>query len=220
MPVSHNLQAAMMSHGLRGNYCVVHNSVNTDLFIPKEKSRMRKNIVHISHLDKESKNVEGILRVIARLKGVMSGFQLHIVGDGPDRDELETLAADLGLAKDTVVFHGSKTETEVSQIFQNADLLVLFSNFENAPCVISEAMSCGVPVVATKVGGIPEMIPRSELGIIIEPRNEDELFHRLKDFLEGKIKFDPVEIRKFAVEQYSRVRVGERINNIYQMVLK
>src|SRR5207245_987880 len=82
---------------------------------------------------------------------------LDVVGDGPGCETYAGLAHELGL-DGRVVFHGLQPKEEVARLMRNAGLFVLTSRYDNNPCVLIEAMASGLPVVATAVGGIPEMI--------------------------------------------------------------
>ena len=130
----------------------------------------------------------GILRAAAALRQPRSDFRLLIVGEGPDRESLERLAAGLALSEDCVRFVGRKDESELAQIMRQADCFVLFSEYENLPCVISEAMASGLPVIATRVGGIPEQV-RADMGILVAPGDEAGLTQAMAVVLDGRRSF-------------------------------
>src|ERR671939_115753 len=81
----------------------------------------------------------------------------NVVGDGPRRPEYEALAGELGVAE-RVRFAGLRPKADLAERMRAADLFVLASRFENNPCVVLEAMASGLPVVATRVGGVPELM--------------------------------------------------------------
>ncbi len=95
-----------------------------------------------------------------------------IVGHGPLRGELEDLSNELALS-DKVVFVGGRRD--IPQIMSSLDILVLSSLEEGLGNVLLEAMACGRPVVATKVGGVPEAVLDGETGILVSPKNPDAL---------------------------------------------
>ena len=101
-------------------------------------------------------------------------FQLVCVGDGPSRGRLLTLRDRIARDK-AVVLPGRVAPEEVPQFLQAADFLVLPSYSEGMPQAVLEAMNCGLPVVATRVGGVPEAVIDGETGLLIEPRNAGQL---------------------------------------------
>lgn len=99
------------------------------------------------------KNLAWMLRQFATLRaGAPPPFTLDLIGDGPQRAELQQLAADLGLA-DIVRWHGWKERPKLLAIYQEADALVNPSLYEGMPNVVLEAMACGLPVLASRVAG-------------------------------------------------------------------
>ncbi len=100
-------------------------------------------------------------------------FQLVCVGDGPARDRLLAL---LGrFPRERVVLPGRVAPEEVPRFLQAADFFVLPSYSEGMPQAVLEAMNCGLPVVATRVGGVPEAVLDGETGLLVEPKNADQL---------------------------------------------
>ncbi|MGL6280351.1 MAG: glycosyltransferase, partial [Gaiella sp.] len=99
---------------------------------------------------------------------------LLLLGDGPDRPELERLTAALGL-DDRVRFLGGGTRDDVLRLFAAADVAVLSSSWENFPHTVVEALAVGAPVVATAVGGVPEIVVDGENGLLVPARDVDAL---------------------------------------------
>ena len=219
-PVSHNLQEVMKSHRLHGRFVVIPNAVRTDLFFPATKLEpgVPFTFLHVSRLA-PVKNVTGIIRAAASLWQTRHDFRLVIVGEGADRESLERLVRDLSMEKECVRFVGRKDEIELAQIMRQADCFVLFSEYENLPCVVAEAMASGLPVIATRVGGVPEQV-RPELGILLEPGNEDGLRKAMENMIDRSLRFDRAAIRRFAEENYSYAEVGKRFLSLYQEALQ
>ena len=123
----------------------------------------------------EQKDHASLLGALARL--APSRPTLAIAGDGPLRESLETLAAQLRV--DTAVrFLGRRTD--VPDLLRGADGLVLSSAWEGSPNVILEAMAAAVPVVATAVGGVPELVRSGETGIVVPPHNTGALTEAMR----------------------------------------
>ncbi len=109
------------------------------------------------------KGVDGLLKAVAQLDGV----SLVIVGDGPERQDLEEQTRSLGIAE-KVYFAGQASHNEALSLIAACDLFVLNSSYEGFPHVVLEAMSLGLPVVATAVGGTPEVVEEGYNGKLIE----------------------------------------------------
>jgi glycogen(starch) synthase len=219
-PVSKNLQQIMEGHGLRGRFEVIPNAVRTDIFSPAivPMNHPFFTFLHVSRLV-PLKNVSGILRAAAALWQARQDFRLVIVGEGAGRKSLEELAAGLSLNEKCVRFMGRRGEDELAEIMRQADCFVLFSDYENLPCVIAEAMASGLPVIATRVGGIPEQI-QPGMGILVEPRNEAGLRQAMGAMIDETSRFDRAAIRSFAVKEYSYPEVGKRFLMLYREALR
>lgn len=219
LPVSEDLAKAMRAHGLKGNYRIVPNVVDTKLFCPSENNNAhnKKRIIHISALDDAQKNISGLLRAVKEAALLHPDLEVLIVGDGADGQRLEKLANDLGLLNKNVFFTGLKKPNELAELMRTAEACVLFSNYENQPCVLIEALACGLPVIATRVGGIPEYISE-ERGILVEPENEKQLAAAVIAILSGKKKFDRQQLRRFAEENFSYERAGKLLHDIYSAI--
>jgi glycosyltransferase involved in cell wall biosynthesis len=128
------------------------------------------------------KNLSVLLRAYARIRDRVS-VPLTLAGDGPLRPVLESLAAELRIA-DRVHFAGAQRRDEVAALMGRAAALVLPSRSEGWPLVVAEALACGTPVVASRVGGIPEIVGSHEGGILVGPNDETALAAALVAILE------------------------------------
>lgn len=106
------------------------------------------------------------LEALARVPDVA----LLVLGDGPERAKLERRAGELGLA-DRVRFLGAGTRDDVIALFRAVDAALLTSAWENLPHTLLEALATGTPVIATAVGGIPEVVRDEENGLLVPPRD-------------------------------------------------
>ena len=230
MPVSLDLQRCMEGHGVRNRFQVIYNLVNTDMFKLKpcidsnqptclgrnDMHGQKKRILHISTLRDEAKNFSGILRAIKRLRQQRDDFELDAIHDY-DAPEFKAFVKDHHL-EDCVVFHGKKTSAEVAQAYQKADFFVLFSNFENLPCVIVEAFASGVPVLSTAVGGIAEILS-PERGILIPQGDEDALLQGMNQLLDHSQEYDRQAIRDYAIKTFAAQNIGQQIFEAYKEVV-
>ena len=217
MPVSLDLQRCMEGHGIHNRFKVIYNLVNTDIFkLGAPHTSGKKQILHISTLRDEAKNFSGILRVIERLRQQRDDFELHVIHDY-DAPEFKTFVKERHL-EDCVIFHGKKTSAEVAEAYQNADFFVLFSNFENLPCVIVEAFASGVPVLSTSVGGIAEILS-PERGILIPQGDEDALLQGMNNLLNHYQEYNREAIRSYAISTFAAQNIGQQIFEEYKKVM-
>ena len=232
MPVSLDLQHCMEGHGVHNRFKVIYNLVNTDMFklrqMPcidsclrtnprgNDMQGLKKRMLHISTLRDEAKNFSGILRVVERLRQQRDDFELHVIHDY-EAPEFKTFVKEHHL-EDCVIFHGKKTSAEVAEAYQNADFFVLFSNFENLPCVIVEAFASGVPVLSTAVGGIAEILS-PERGILIPQGDEDALLQGMIQMLDHSSEYDKEAIRQYALSTFSNDIIGKQIFEAYKEVV-
>jgi glycosyltransferase involved in cell wall biosynthesis len=217
-PVTDNLGKAIQSFGIKNNFRVVPNVVDTEVFKEKvNKTKRRKHILHVSSLLDVQKNFSGILLALGKLKTKGIDFIVEVISDG-DFEQYKKTIDSMNLSEN-IIFHGKKNTKEVADIMQQCDLLLLFSNYENFPCVIPEAWSCGLPVLSTNVGGISEYM-NEENGILIEPNDMDALGGKLEIMLTAMDTFDSHKIRNFAVDHFSYKVIGSQFIDIYHQALK
>lgn len=217
--VSGQMMSAMKRHGLGKNFIALPNAVDINLFAPLPVKRHNTSIrlLHVSVLIDREKNITGLLHVMKELSR-QEDITLDIIGDSPERPAHESFAKSLDILNKTVFFRGFQKPAEIPLAMQQADALVMFSNYEGMPMTIIEAQSCGLPVIATKVGAIAEMVNKSQ-GILVSPGKESELKEAILAFAEKRAFFSPGKIRDHAVQTYSFDAVSEKLENIYSSVL-
>ena len=217
LPVSENLKTNLKILSPKSQFAIISNVVDENLFLPKKTERREyKQLIHISTGVDEIKNLSGMIRVMSDLKSQNCPVYLDIVSDG-DINYAQNLANQLDLSE-TVFFHSTKSTQEIAQLIQEHDALLMFSNYENFPCVIAEAMMCGKPVISSNVNGIPEHVHDFN-GILVNPRDEENLGIQIKRFVQDEVQFDSVKIRDYAMSHFSYTEVGKKFNEIYRKVL-
>ena len=142
-----------------------------------EPASERRGLVFAGRLTKQ-KALQTALEAVARVPGA----DLLVLGDGPDRPELERRAAELGL-NGKVTFAGSLPRADVLRALASAEALVLSSDWENFPHTAVEALSLGTPLIATSVGGVPEIVTDRVNGLLVSPGRPDELAAAIEEFL-------------------------------------
>ncbi len=217
--VSGKLRDAMIACGIENDYFVIPNVVDVvEIECCKNKNNI-KQILHVSLLKDDIKNVSGIIEAAGELSRKRKDFELHIIGDGIDRKKLECLAEGYGLLNRVVFFEGMVGVNEVSRFFCGCDFFVLNSNFETFSVVTAEALACGKPVIATKCGG-PEEFVKDSCGILIEPRDMDALVKAMDYMLDNFSRYNSKEICEYAKNKFSSEAVGECFFRVYQKVIK
>lgn len=122
----------------------------------------------------ESKGMSELASACEPLLNKYENFQIVCVGDGPAREGLVRLGESIG-RKGAVHLAGRVSPDEIPLFLQGADFLVLPSYSEGMPQAVVEAMNCGLPVVATNVGGVPEAVVDGQTGLLVEPRDVSQL---------------------------------------------
>jgi glycosyltransferase involved in cell wall biosynthesis len=128
----------------------------------------------------ERKGIKNLVQAMPRILTTMPKVMLVVVGDGPERDRLKEEVRRLGLSGN-VIFAGKVAENKLLRLYEISDVFVLPAivdsdgNTEGLGVVLLEAMSTQKPVVASRVGGIPEVVVHKQTGILVEPGNPDEL---------------------------------------------
>ncbi|MGM9549257.1 MAG: glycosyltransferase [Faecousia sp.] len=151
-------------YGLK-NIPVVCNGVDLSRCVPKESYAINDTVtlLHIGRFD-EQKNHEGLLQSFQKLLEAYPNCRLNLLGDGELRQPMEAYARELGIDH-AVSFLGN--QPDVYPYLRDADIFLLPSRFEGMPMTIIEAMGTGLPIVAAKVGGVPDMLTDGESGLLV-----------------------------------------------------
>lgn len=216
-PVSEDLKQALEKLSANTNYQIVPNVVNTKVFNHRAHDD-GKRILHISNLKDEHKNITGILDTIKELSITRSDFFITIAGNG-DFNYFNQYAKKIGIPESLYTIEGSKSTQEVAQLMNEHDLFLLYSNYENLPCVISEALVSGMPVLTSKAGGTAEMVGNNN-GIVIPPKNNKILLEKLNYMLDNLNQYNNQEIATQGVDKYSYESVGKQFLEIYTQLIK
>jgi glycosyltransferase involved in cell wall biosynthesis len=169
---------------------LVHHGVDLERFRPRPRvvEPGTPLIVSIGRLV-EKKGFDDLLEACARLKADGRRFRCVICGEGPRRDTLEAHRDALGLA-DTVTMIGPRPQSEVVTLLERADVFALVpfitdeGDRDGVPNVLVEAMACGIPVVTTAVGGIPDLVRHGENGLLGAPRDIATVARHLGELLD------------------------------------
>ena len=160
-----------------------------------------------------------LLRAAAVLKQRgQSGFRVILVGDGLEREHLKTLCAELGI-EDLAILAGSTRN--VAPYYALADIFALPSDSEGSPNVLLEAMMAGLPVVATAVGGVPEIVEPDANGLLVPARDPNAMAHAIAGLLEDAARCRALgeRARECVRRLYSREAYVASILALYESTL-
>jgi glycosyltransferase involved in cell wall biosynthesis len=217
-PVSHDLSKSMQKLGLKGRYHVVPNAVDTSIYKQRKKDdKNTKRIVHISSLNEDQKNITGIVNVLKRLVAKYE-FEFVFVSES-SFDGVKDLIAEREIESDRIKFLGPLSPAGIADTLLASDLFVLFSRYENLPCVIAESLIAGTPVISSDVGGIAEMVS-SNNGRLVKAEDENALYDVVAGFIEGELVFDCENIRRQAAEKYGYGGIANEFSRLYEMAVK
>jgi glycosyltransferase involved in cell wall biosynthesis len=217
LPVSSSLRQAIESYGIRANFTVVPNTVDTTLFRPDGATQAG----HVGRIllvclldDADNKGVADLLRALQQVGDRRDDWRLDIVGDGPARARHERLAAQLGIA-DKVAFHGLKPKSDVAECMRRADFLVVASHAETFCAAAAEALSTGTPVLATRCGG-PEDFVTDEVGMLVPAADVDALARGIDQMLDHAPDLSRERIAGYARQRLGAATVGRTLHGIYR----
>lgn len=210
--VSRYLAEAVRKQVLPVDYTVIPNAVDTGLFNPRTTAKKGFRILHVSNMV-PLKNVQGILRTFKELLKETPEARLDLIGNRTT--EMADYASSLGLSAQQVQFHGEMSQAQVAAAMQESHVLVLFSDIENSPCVLAEAACCGLPVITTETGGIPELV-NPQNGLLIRPGDELALLDAFRFVRNNPGVFDLEKIATAAHLNFSFKATGSQLDQLYR----
>jgi glycosyltransferase involved in cell wall biosynthesis len=212
--VSRYLADGVNEQVLKRDFTIIQNTVDTSLFQFREKPATEFSFIHVSNMV-PLKNAEGILRAFKLL--VDKGLTAKLLMVGNPTDAMSNYATTIGLSTASVQFVGEVPYSQVATLMQAAHCLVVNSNIENSPCVIGEALCCGLPVIATRVGGIPELTDPGN-SILITPGNDMELTNAMQQMMGNYAVYDQKKIAENAQGKFSYPLIGKKFDAVYEEV--
>ncbi len=161
---------------------IIHCGVDPQKYLSHKHSGQGTQLMFVGRLA-AVKGLPILLDAMKQLVQKHSKLKLTVVGDGPDRIALEKRTRHLGLG-DHVEFVGKKSQSEVAEQLSHTDIFVLPSFAEGVPVVLMEAMAAGVPVIATRIAGIAELVDDGNSGFLVPPSDVGALADRIHQLLE------------------------------------
>lgn len=176
---SHELKNLARVADPESEFIYVPNGVDTARFKPVERSQNpRVKLLFIGRLIPR-KGFQRVIQALPKVRALAKRlFEIEVVGTGAAREELDGLAEELKVS-DLIRYAGTIPYDQLEKAYQSADVFVLTSLSEGMPSVILEAMGCGLPVVASNVGGNNEIVKEGENGYLIEGEDIETLAQKL-----------------------------------------
>ena len=216
--VSRALRDKLQSFGVHcRRTCVIPNGVDLSRFQPRDRESSRAQLgvsgellLSVGHL-LPAKGHEWAIRALS----LLPDSHVVVVGEGPDRARLTALAKEMGVT-DRVTFVGAVDPDRMPALYTAADVLILASEREGMPNVVLESLACGTPVVASDVGGIPEVITSQIAGRVLGDCNEATIADAVKACRTSEMSRESV--REFAQQFDWHSRISAQIE-FYEDVL-
>jgi len=220
--ISRQMTEDLLKLGINRNKIVyLPNGVDTNLFAPQGQKEDNL-LLFVGRLDAN----KGLHVLVKSLRHLEKSVRLAIIGPASwDRkyylDVLESIKKENQRGKHRITYLGALDQPEVAKWCQKASILILPSFSEGFPVVILEALSCETPVIATPVGGIPEVVKNRENGILVPQNDPFKLAETIQFLLENedmRIKFGH-EGRELIVKEFSLKTVVSKLTRIYEQML-
>lgn len=171
-----------ITKGRQVNSMLIRNGIDLEHFRPAAAGNAGGvNIMYTGRL-LTLKGLNHLLEAFAGIHRAVPGTHLTLVGDG-DVAKWSEIARQSGVPKDSLTFAGRKTYEEMPGMYARADVFVLPSMSESMPLSLLEAMACGRPCVASRVGGIPEIVEHGRTGLLVKPGDPGELEGALSELV-------------------------------------
>lgn len=173
------LEESVRSEGDRRKIIRLYNGIDLAAFRPSDAPKEKSLLVSVGRLVRK-KGFDDLVAACQVLKMRGRPFHCAIVGEGEEREALERQIAQFGLQKE-ITLPGARPQTEVIRLIQRAEMFVLpcrvgeDGDRDGLPTVLLEAMALGVPVISTRVAGIPEIISHRRNGLLVEEKNPEQL---------------------------------------------
>jgi glycosyltransferase involved in cell wall biosynthesis len=204
-----------------GKLFYLPNVIDTDFFRPQDSGNNGASVILGVGRLVPAKRLDRFLQILADARKTLGPtVRGVIVGDGPLRPQLEAQAQALGLAPDTVVFSGSASD--VRPCFRKGAILLQTSDYEGTPNVVMEAMACGVPVLATSVGGTTALIQDGVTGFLFERANSSGAASLLQHLIQNRDVRSRIarQARQFIEREHSLERLPHFLAELYDQATR
>lgn len=218
-------QKTLANYHIEKDIEVIYNFIDTEHFRPLESRDFRQRVapagekilMHTSNF-RPVKRVPDTIEVLKIVKEQGVAAKLVLIGDGPDRYECERFARDLGLQKD-VTFLGK--QDCLPELLSAADIFLLPSKSESFGLAALEAMACGVPIISSSAGGLPELNIHNQTGFIAESGDAEKFAKYVTDLLSNEKKYAVFSenCRRRALEEFDTQLIIPKYIAYYERIL-
>jgi len=225
LAVSKYLKEHAMSIAPEANIIVKRIGIDINLFRNEEREEKKESVIKIIFVGNliKSKGIYDLLNAFAKLCKMITKYQLNLlyIGDGPEKKALFDRAKALKIDQ-LVILLGARDHGEISRLINEADIVVLPSYKEGMAQVVIEACACGKPVVASKVGGIPEIVDNYVNGILVSPDSVREIVNALMKLIEDPVlrKSMGIKGRVKCEQEYDIEKNTLDLIGVYHRILK
>ena len=227
---NNNLKAFLVSQGLDSKkITLIRNGINLDFFQPGDSMKARKHIgikndqlilLSIGSLSK-NKNHALLINALAEIVTSKISLHLYIIGEGEEQEILKKQIKELKLEQ-KITLLGLVDHKSISEWMKAADIFILPSRNEGTPNSLLEAMASGLPVIASKIGGIPELIQENIEGLLFESDSKDDLKEKLNKLIKDNQlqEFLGKNAQKKIATQYSSWKnQAEKLLALYKQLI-
>jgi glycosyltransferase involved in cell wall biosynthesis len=216
--ISHGLRELALRTRPSQSIGVIYNGIDTDLFKPEPaRQRKFKNGVRLLCVARliERKGLDYLFQAISEMKH--PEIKIDLVGTGNNEQKLKMKAKELGI-EDRVHFNGYKPPDELARLYNRADIFVLPSLSESLGMVLLEAMGCGLPIIASHVGGIPEIVKNGENGILVNSGSAAEIKKAILCLMDDPALRDHLSRNNISKirSQFTWEKIAVQYENAYQ----
>lgn len=195
-------------------FTIIPNVVNTDIFYFNETKNERFRFIHVSNMV-PLKNTDVILQAAFNL--YRSGYLFELVLIGNKDNRYPEYADKIGLPGDMVKFLGEIPYLEVALELQHANCFIINSKTETFCCAAAEALCCGLPVIASDAGALPELIDNTN-GMLVKPGDAEELTEAMKKMIDNYAAYNRKKIAEDAKSKFNYSVVGKKFDDVYTAI--
>lgn len=206
-------------YNIQNSVDVVGNGVDTDFFCPGQNDAKSIDVLFVGSLITK-KGLTNLIEAAGILKSRYPKIRIVLAGKGPLKATIIKLVKELQLPENVILF-GYADRDALRKLYRCSRINVLPSNHEGLPTTILEAMACGIPVVSTPVGGIPEVVKHGETGLLVNPKQPLELANAISLLMDNREKRRQIARNALAMvkSRYEWGAICTKFESIYRSVL-
>lgn len=196
------------------NITVINNGLDTDEFKPmSESTRNQYRLITTASADVPLKGLDYSLKALKDLESDFPDIHLVVIGSIKENGHTQRLINELDL-KDRVYFQSNITKAEITELYSTSSIAIVSSLYEGFGYPVIEAMSCEVPLIATNVSSIPELV--SEYATLVDPKNHNMISDSVKEIIldYGKYKEIAINGRQHVIDRFNWAKITKEYENI------